>query len=139
MVFRYIPYIVFSACLTAAQIPPFFIDSVVALGRSEVLSPGQQPQWLPEASGFLYGDPVDNETDLAKHQYAVYLVTNRHVIANHAAITMRINAKKATDPVQDLPLPLKNADGTDASFSHPNPAIDISVIGLNAQYLLDHG
>jgi S1-C subfamily serine protease len=123
----------------AAQIPPFFIDSVVALGRSEVRTPGQQAEWIAEASGFLYGEPVDHETDPAKHQYSVYLVTNRHVIANHASITMRINAQKANDPVQDLPLSLKNPDGIDAWFSHPNPSIDISVIRLNAQYLRDHG
>src|SRR5260370_23526349 len=123
----------------AAKIPPFFIDSVVALGRSEVRVPGQQAEWVAEASGFLYGEPTDHETDPAKHQYSVYLVTNRHVIANHAAITMRINAQKTTDPVQDLPIPLKNPDGTDAWFSHPNPSIDISVIRLNGSYMRDPG
>lgn len=135
-----LPSVFFSAlALTAAQIPPLFVDSVVALGRSEVRVPGKPPEWVAEASGFLYGDPMDKETDPAKHQYSVYLVTNRHVIANRASITMRINAQKADDPVQDLPLPLKNPDGTDAWFSHPNPAIDISVILLNGLYLRDHG
>src|SRR5450759_912097 len=122
-----------------AQIPPFFIDSVVALGRSTVRVPGQEPEWAAEASGFLFGDPVDNQTDRAKHQYRIFLVTNRHVIANHDSITMRINAQKSGDPVQDLPLPLKNSDGSDAWFSHPNPSIDISVIVLNPQYLQEHG
>jgi len=130
---------VFCLVLQATQIPPLFIDSVVALGRSEVRVPGQPPQWSAEASGFLYGEPVDHETEVAKHQYNVYLVTNRHVIANHTSITMRINAQKANDPVQDLPIPLKNPDGTDAWFSHPDPSIDISVIRLNGPYLRDHG
>src|SRR5438552_202675 len=121
----------------AAQIPPLFVDSVVALGRLEVRVPGQQPEWIAEASGFLYGEPVDNETDQTKHQYNVYLITNRHVIANRTSVTMRINAQKASDPVQDLPLPLKNPDGSDAWFSHPNPSIDISVIHLNGGYLRD--
>jgi S1-C subfamily serine protease len=123
----------------AAQIPAFFMDSVVALGRVEVRVPGQPAEWIAEASGFLYGEPMDHETDPVKHQYSVYLVTNRHVIANHSSITMRINAEKATDPVQDLPIPMKNPDGTDAWFSHPNPLIDISVIRLNAPYLREHG
>ncbi len=51
---------------------------------------------------------------------------------------MRVNAQKTNDPVQDLPLPFKNPDGTNTWFSHPNPSIDISVIRLNPQYLHDH-
>jgi S1-C subfamily serine protease len=138
---RSVVSVIFCAAMVArgAQIPPFFIDSVVALGRSVVVVPGQQPAWAPEASGFFFGDPADTETDPAKHQYSIYLVTNRHVIANHDSITMRINAQRAGDPVQDLPLPLKNPDGSDAWISHPNLAIDISVIRLNPQYLLEHG
>ena len=125
--------------LTAAQIPPFFVDSVVALGRSEVRAPGQPPEWVTEASGFLFGHPEDNETDRVKHKYSVYLITNRHVLANHITITVRLNAEKATDPVQQFPLNLKDASGADLWISHPNPSIDISVIGINGQYLRDHG
>jgi hypothetical protein len=58
---------------------PFFVDSVVALGRSDARAPGQPPVWVAEASGFLYGFAADAETDPAKHMYEVYLVTNRHV------------------------------------------------------------
>ena len=42
----------------ASKIPPFFVDSVVALGREE----GTPPKWVTEASGFLYGVPQDTET-----------------------------------------------------------------------------
>lgn len=141
MINRWVVCIVFcwASVVRAAQIPAVYVDSVVALGRLEVRVPGQQPEWIAEASGFLYGEPVDHDTDPAKHQYSVYLVTNRHVIVNRASVTMRINAQKANDPVQNFPLPLKNPDGTDAWFSHPNPSIDISVIRLNGQYLRDHG
>lgn len=119
----------------AAKIPPFFIDCVVALGREE----GVPPKWATEASGFLYGVPVDKETDLAKHQYEVYLVTNRHVLANHSDITMRLNSQKETDPVKEFTLALKNADGTDLWVSHPDPLVDVSVIHLNAAYLRQQG
>ena len=120
------------------QIPPFFIDSVVALGKMEVRVPGQPPEWTAEASGFLFGDPQDKETAQEKHLYNIYLVTNRHVISDHA-LTMRVNNKNAADSVQDIELPLKNPDGTNAWISHPDPAIDISVIRLNGPYLRDHG
>jgi hypothetical protein len=125
--------------LTADQIPPFFLDSVVALGRSETPVVGQPLIWKTEASGFLYGWPADKETDPTKHAYEVSLVTNRHVIANHTAITVRLNPEKTTETVQEFPLALKNPDGTDLWVSHPDTSIDISVIKINARYLRDRG
>jgi S1-C subfamily serine protease len=118
----------------AALIPPFFVESVVALGRSQIAEPGQ-PQWITEASGFLYGVSADKETDQQKHTYEVYLVTNRHVLSNHSQITIRLNAEKTTDPVRELPIDLKDAKGAAVWFSHPNPNVDVSVIHLNARFL----
>jgi S1-C subfamily serine protease len=128
-----------AAVLSAAQIPPFFVDSVVALGRMEVRVPNQPAEWVAEASGFLYGRPIDQETDPAKHEYEVFLVTNRHVLLNHISITIRLNPEKVTDPVQEHTLALKAADGTDLWISHPNTAVDISVIRMNPQFMRDHG
>jgi S1-C subfamily serine protease len=119
----------------AAKIPPFFVDCVVALGRED----GTPPKWATEASGFLYGVPADQETDPAKHQYSVYLVTNRHVLENHAQITLRLNSQKETNPVREFTLFLKNSDGTDLWVSHPNPLIDVSVVHLNGAYLREQG
>ena len=119
----------------AAKIPLFFIDCVVALGREE----GVPLRWATEASGFLYGVPVDKETDLAKHQYDVYLITNRHVLANHSDITLRLNSQKETDPVKEFTLALKNPDGTDLWVSHPDPLVDVSVVHLNGAYLRQQG
>lgn len=115
----------------AAKIPPFFIDCVVALGREE----GAPAKWITEASGFLYGIPEDKETDMTKHQYSVYLVTNRHVLANHAQITVRLNSQKETDPVREFTIALKNPDGSDSWVSHPNDSIDVSVLHINGAYL----
>lgn len=115
----------------AAKIPPFFADCVVALGREA----GTPPRWATEASGFLYGVPVDQETDPVKHQYNVYLITNRHVLAGHSDITLRLNSQKETDPVKEFTLALKNGDGTDLWVSHPDPLVDVSVVHLNGGYL----
>jgi S1-C subfamily serine protease len=122
------------SCL-AALIPPFFVDCVVALGTSQASVPGQPGQWVTEASGFLYGVAADQETDLAKHKYSVYLVTNRHVLAGHAQITMRMNAAEANGVVREVPIALKDAKGVELWTSHPNPSVDVSVVHLNGQYL----
>jgi S1-C subfamily serine protease len=128
-------FFISAAALTtlAARIPPFFVDCVVALGREE----GMPAKWVTEASGFLYGVPQDKETDMAKHQYRVYLVTNRHVLANHSQITMRLNSQKETDPVREFTLSLKNPDGSDLWVSHPNILVDVSVVQINGAYLRD--
>jgi S1-C subfamily serine protease len=123
----------------AAQIPPFFVDSVVALGSYQTRVPGQPPEWVAEASGFFYGFAVDKETDRAKHMYSVYLVTNRHVLANHTQIAVRLNAVKATDIVKEVSLALKDEKGADIWVSHPNPSVDISVVHMNAKWLQDQG
>ncbi len=121
------------------QIPPFFIDCVVALGRLQAPAPGQPPVWVTEASGFLYGIPMDAETDQLKHQYEVYLVTNRHVLANHSQIVVRLNAEKVGGPVREFALSLKDDKGQELWFSHPNPAIDVSVLHVNGAYLRAQG
>ena len=121
------------------QIPPFFINCVVALGRLQIPAPGQPPVWVTEASGFLYGIPADAETDPSKHQYDVYLVTNRHVLANHSQIVVRLNAEKLGGPVREFPLFLKDEMGRDLWFSHPNATIDVSVLHVNAAYMREQG
>jgi S1-C subfamily serine protease len=122
-------------CSYSALLPPFYVECVVALGRVQSGGPGQPTQWITEASGFLYGVAADAETDMAKHQYRVYLVTNRHVLAGHTQITMRLNPETANDRVRELPINLKDERGMDQWFSHPDPNIDVSVIHLNGPYL----
>jgi len=127
------------AAAFADQIPPFFIDSVAALGRLDVKAPGQPPEWVTEASGFLYGSLVQNDADPKKRRYEVYLVTDRHVLANHTSIFLRLNPQKTTDQVRQFPLLLKDQTGQDQWFSHPDSNVDISVVQLNPQFLHDQG
>lgn len=120
-----------------AQIPPFFADAVVAIGRYEPRVSGQPPEWVAEASGFFYGVAQDKETDPAKHMYMVYLVTNHHVLVSQTQIVLRLNSVKATDLVKEMSIALKDERGNDTWTSHPNPAIDISVVRVNAHLLRD--
>lgn len=55
--------------LLADQIPPFFIDTVAALGRTEVKAAGQNPEWITEASGFLYGYLIKDDPEPTKRSY----------------------------------------------------------------------
>jgi S1-C subfamily serine protease len=125
----------FASALAPAELPAFFLDTVVALGENISPAVGLPAQWKTEASGFLYGYALDNESDAVKHQYQVFLVTNRHVLADRKNITVRINAEAETAPVREFPLSLKDEHGISIVFSHPDPAVDVSVIPINGQYL----
>ena len=77
---------------TAALVPPFFLDCVVAIGRYDVqFDSGGRPasKWVTEASGFFYGEFVSNVDDKTSN-YQVFLVTNGHVIQNHNEILIRL-------------------------------------------------
>jgi len=52
----------------------------------EVRVPGKPPEWVAEASGFLYGDPMDKETDPAKHKPARYRESRLHHHARRGSI-----------------------------------------------------
>jgi len=132
-----------SACpsFNAAILPPVFLNRVVAIGRKE-MSPGpMQGQWVPEASGFLYGDFVAKVNE-KENNYTLYLVTNRHVIEDHIAATpgplvVKFNMKSGQAArTYDIDLVQQ---GKPVWRSHPNQAIDIAVIRLNAQFLVQEG
>jgi hypothetical protein len=58
-----------------ALIPPFFLDTVVALGT---VNEQGQTNWV--GTGFLYGKFISKEGE--NKLYQVYLVTNKHVMNN---------------------------------------------------------
>jgi S1-C subfamily serine protease len=121
--------------LAPAEIPAFFVDSVVALGQNISPGSGQPPQWQTEASGFLYGYAVDNETDVTKHNYQPYLVTNRHVLAGRTSISVKVNAERESDPVREIVVNLTDEHGASIVISHPDPSIDVSVIKVSGPFL----
>jgi len=147
------------ASLVPSQLP----NAVVALGSMQpVMLPGQPcvMQWATEGTGFLYGYLVQNDPDPAKRLYEVYLVTNRHVIEDHAtaqaisrispqspqlgaacsavsptddSISIRMNPLSSSLQGRQFDLPIKDW------FFHPNKQIDIAAIRLNPQFLKTEG
>ena len=69
--------VVFCHLLLGDQIPPFFVDSVVALGRIDAKPGGQPPEWVTEASGFLYGYLQKDDPDLPRFSLPKIIETLR--------------------------------------------------------------
>jgi hypothetical protein len=132
-------------CLTpsfhAALLPPWFVDCVVAIGRKEINPVTHQPgQWIPEASGFLYGRFVAKKSD-TENTYALYLVTNRHVIEEHAALpnSASLWVKFNLETAGAYEIQLQNPDGKPSWHGHPNGAVDVAVIPINPPFLKSEG
>jgi hypothetical protein len=104
-----------------AVVPPFFLDTVVAIGnRLE----GGDTQW--SATGFLFGVPSAAQPQ----QYATYLVTNRHVVKTLIQPVIRMNPV-GSDPAAVFDIALDDADGNFAWAYHPNADIDVAVTTIN--------
>jgi len=125
----------------AAVVPPFYIDSVVAIGHDEPVPGSPGVKWVPEASGFLYGDFLSKQGD--QNQYAVYLVTNRHVLLDHTAassspLSVKFNSQSQV-PAREFKLSLQDERGRPAWQLHPDLDVDVAVTRLNAQFLRNEG
>ena len=114
-----------------ALIPPHFVDSVVAIGNEDAEG---EKWWI--ASGFLYGKYVGAGED-GKPQHRVYLVTNRHVLAENELLYLRCNPA-ANAPARDYPLVLHD-QGRPVWFGHPDPAVDVGVVPIKIQKLRADG
>lgn len=115
-----------------ALIPPFFLDCVVAIGF--LASTGTTDVM---ATGFLYGQPIQQQNVLEPNKeqlYSVYLVTNRHVFEGHDKTFIKFNPQ-GNEPTRDFELNLTDTNKQNIWFTHPDPAIDIAIISINAQVL----
>jgi hypothetical protein len=89
----------------AALVPPYYFSTVVALGSMQAvpsIEPGKPPtiKWVTEGTGFFYGYLVQDDPDIAKKKYAVFLVTAGHVVKEHPinaskTIGVRVDAEDA--------------------------------------------
>ena len=106
-------------------IHPFFFDTVVALGV-----PGPDGTVKFTATGFLIGHPVGNN-NRGKQEYWVFLVTNRHVVANKTQFMIRLNAPMGASP-ETYPLPVGRSPEAGHWTFHPDPSVDVAVLVIDA-------
>jgi len=114
-----------------ALLPPFFLDAVVAIGAGQ--DPTQR-RWV--GTGFLYGK-VDKKSDPENKGYWVFLVTNRHVLADLTEIWVKCNPLSGTGS-QDLAITLRSSNGKDTWISHPDSGVDLAATSIDVDYLRAH-
>jgi S1-C subfamily serine protease len=115
-----------------AVIPPLFTNCVVAIGQKDQTG---AVRWV--ASGFFYGKMTKAHEDPQKREYGVYLVTNKHVLANQTEIFVRVNPT-AAGPARQFDANLVNPVSGDSIWTgHDSTEVDVAVLGINYQMLLD--
>ncbi len=123
----------------AARVPPAWLNAVVAIGHTEP-GPGGSPTWVTEASGFFYGYLVQDDPDPTKRGYEVYLITNRHVIANHAQIEIRLNPKNTSDQGELFPISMVEPGTSKPTwFTHHDENVDVAGTRINWELLRARG
>lgn len=115
-----------------ALIPPFALDSVVAIGFGSGLESVSFA-----ATGFLVG--VEHSTDPSGETiYAIFLATNRHVFDGAPKAFLRFNPI-ASEPASVFDLNLVDKNGDRTWFTHADPSVDVAVISLNLRILDQRG
>ena len=111
---------------TMALLPPFFLDTVVAIGI------GDDPKsrtWI--GTGFLYG-----HRNKAAETYRVWLMTNKHVLKDLRSIYVKFNS--AVDPHStDYQVPLIAKNGKAKWIGHQDKNIDVAAISVPVKLLND--
>lgn len=114
-----------------ALIPPFFLDTVVAIGT---LNDKNETVWI--GTGFLFGYLVTPPQN--PKQYRTYLVTNKHVIQTQNIIILRFNPQ-TDQAATDFKESLNDVNGNPTWTGHPDPAVDVAVLSVNADVLNQQG
>lgn len=112
-----------------ALLPPFFLDSVVAIGIED--DPFKR-QWI--GTGFLFGKVVDDSLEQDKRQYKIWLVTNKHVLEVLKNIYIKFNSAQDPDS-KDYKVELIAKNGKPRWIGHQNANIDVAVIIINPNFL----
>jgi S1-C subfamily serine protease len=113
-----------------ALLPPFMLDCVVAIG---ITGANNITAWI--GTGFFYGYPT-TKNEKSEQMYAVYLVTNKHVIGDYSKVWIRLNPQDS-QPGRDFELELIDKDGNRKWNQHTDTSIDLAVQRINAGFLRD--
>lgn len=130
----------------ASLIPPFFINSVVALGTLQTVNKNGQVklEWVTEGTGFFYAYLTEDDPDPNKRRYLPFLVTAKHVVQEHIAanlgeLLMRVNPTNSSARSRDFAIPNAASAQGEAWFFHPDDNIDVAAVPINFKLLEEAG
>ena len=112
-----------------ALLPPYFLDTVVAIGVGD--NP-EERRWI--GTGFIVGKAVDLQVKEEDRMYHTWLVTNKHVLKGKKIIFIKFNSLNGSES-KDYPLSLEKCKGGTIWSGHEKDSVDVAAILLNASFL----
>ena len=93
--------------------------------------------------GFFYGYLVQDDVDVTKRRYEVYLVTAKHVvlpfILTNRDLNVRLNMKANRAESREFPISNHPERGSGTWFCHPDRSVDVAAVLINFEHLNKYG
>ena len=112
-------------------LPRGYLDTTVAI--ESVRPDGDSARYRTVGTGFFIGFDYGDRLPSGGPTYRLFLVTNRHVVAGHDDVLIRVNTKGGAARRVRLPL------GEGSWAAHPQDRVDVAVVLVNARMLLEAG
>ena len=115
------------------MLPPFFLDSLVAIGVGKDV---QRRRWV--ATGFIFGRFLEEIVEKKEKRYQLWLITNKHVLDDLKEVFIKFNSAQEPDS-KDYRVELIARNGRPRWVGNPDDNIDVAAIFLNASFLRAEG
>src|SRR5438876_335429 len=115
-------------------LPRGYLETTVAIESARV--DGEAIRYRTIGTGFFIGLDYGDRSTSSAESYRLFLVTNRHVLADRDDLLIRVNTREGAARRVRLPL----AGGESRGWAvHPDERVDVAVVLINARVLLEAG
>src|SRR5437660_12304016 len=113
-------------------LPRGYLDTTVAIESAR--ADGEAIRYRTIGTGFFIGLDYGDRSTSSAENYRLFLVTNRHVLADRGDLLIRVNTREGAARRVRLPL----AGGESRGWAvHPDERVDVAVVLINARALLE--
>src|SRR5436309_417201 len=115
-------------------LPRGYLDTTVAIESAR--ADGEAIRYRTIGTGFFIGLDYGDRSTSSAESYRLFLVTNRHVLADRGDLLIRVNTREGAALRVRLPLTGGESRGWAV---HPDERVDVAVGLINARVLLEAG
>ena len=115
-------------------LPRGYLDTTVAIESAR--ADGEAIRYRTIGTGFFIGLDYGDRSTSSAESYRLFLVTNRHVLADRDDLLIRVNTREGA--ARRVRLALKGG-GSRSWEVHPDERVDVAVVLINARVLLEAG